>query len=254
MMDFSQSTLIGTLKDTRSRQWGDSTSWCLKRKRKKYTLLPHKTKQVLGVADFEGWDLVENVISLVFVRLSTLFFLLFTLHLPERGFRSHITPGTRGCFSRATGSFVLSAEGRRHERRSFSRGSLISENSHRSHVWMPWVPEAFHAQVKSDRNRKPRMKSLWHPGYSHIRTVTIFGVIRMGVYTTPDSFGAGTETTPDMASVNTKERWFRCDFFNVACTRTLFYFSFRSFGKHWRARERKIFHPPSPLSSCAGGQ
>ena len=40
------------------------------------------------------------------------------------------------------------------------------------------------------------MKSLWHPGYSHIRTV-------MGVYTTPDIFGAGTETIPDMASVNT---------------------------------------------------
>ena len=53
MMDFSQSTLIGTLKDTRLRQRGDSTSWCLKRKRKKYTLLPHKTTQVLGVADFE---------------------------------------------------------------------------------------------------------------------------------------------------------------------------------------------------------
>ena len=33
------------------------------------------------------------------------------------------------------------------------------------------------------------MKSLWHPGYSHIRTVTIFGVIRMGVDTTPDIFG-----------------------------------------------------------------
>ena len=42
----------------------------------------------------------------------------------------------------------------------------------------------------------------WHPGHSHIRTVTIFGVIRMGVDTTPDIFGAGTETIPDMASVN----------------------------------------------------
>ena len=48
---------------------------------------------------------------------------------------------------------TCSAEGRRHERRSFPRGSLF----------------------KTDRNRKPRMKSLWHPGYSHIRTVTIFG-------------------------------------------------------------------------------
>ena len=51
--------------------------------------------------------------------------------------------------------------------------------------------------LKTDWNRKPRMKSLWHPGYSHIRTVTIFGVIRMGVYTTPDIFGAGTETVPE---------------------------------------------------------
>ena len=47
------------------------------------------------------------------------------------------------------------------------------------------------------------MNSLWHPGYSHIRMVTIFGVIRMGVYTTSDIFGAGTETIPDMVSVNT---------------------------------------------------
>ena len=189
--------------------WTKASSWCRKRKRKKYTLLPHKTKQVLGVADFEGWDLVENVISLVFVRLSTLFFLLFTLHLPERGFRSHITPGTRGCFSRATGSFVLSAEGRRHERRSFSRGSLF----------------------KTDRNRKPRMKSLWHPGYSHIRMVTIFGVIRMGVYTRPDIFGAGTETILDMANLSTHNN----GDFGVISPRTLFYFSFRSFGKHWLA-------------------
>ena len=76
---------------------------------------------------------------------------------------------------------TCSAEGRRHERRSFSLGSLF----------------------KTDLNRKPRMTSLWHPGYySHIRMVTIFGVIRMGVQTTPDGFGAGTETTPDMASVN----------------------------------------------------
>ena len=37
---------------------------------------------------------------------------------------------------------------------------------------------------------------------SQIRTVTIFGVIRMGVHTTPDRFGAGTETIPDRASVN----------------------------------------------------
>ena len=91
MMDFSQSTLIGTLKDTRSRQWGDSTSWCLKRKRKKYTLLPHKTKQVLGVADFEGWDLVENVISLAFVRLSTLF-LSFSLFICLNGASVHSLP------------------------------------------------------------------------------------------------------------------------------------------------------------------
>ena len=76
---------------------------------------------------------------------------------------------------------TCSAEGRRHEWRSFPRGSLF----------------------KTDRNRKPRMKSLWHPGYSHIRMMTIFGVIRMGVYTTPDRFGAGTETIPDMASVYT---------------------------------------------------
>ena len=156
--------------------WTKASSWCRKRKRKKYTLLPHKTKQVLGVADFEGWDLVENVISLVFATFFSLFF-SFSLW----GFHSHITLGTRGCFWCATGSFVLSAEGRSHERRSFSRGSLF----------------------KTDRNRKPRMKSLWHPRYSHIRTMTIFGVIRMGVYTTPDIFGAGTETIPDTASVYT---------------------------------------------------
>ena len=47
------------------------------------------------------------------------------------------------------------------------------------------------------------MKSLSHPGYSHIRTMTISGGIRMGVYTTPDIFGAGTETIPDTASVYT---------------------------------------------------
>ena len=140
-MDFSQSTLIGTLKDTRSRQRGDSTSWCLKRKRKKYTLLPHKTTQVLGVADFEvacvasvssrgssrklgqgqkknkqpffcfrsnfraitrwetlatqanfeGWDLVENVISLVFARLSTLLF-SFSLFICLNGASVHTLP------------------------------------------------------------------------------------------------------------------------------------------------------------------
>ena len=49
-------------------------------------------------------------------------------------------------------------------------------------------------------------KASGHPGYSHIGMVTIFGVIRMGVDTTPDIFGAGTETIPDMASVNTKEQ------------------------------------------------
>ena len=156
--------------------WTKASSWCRKRKRKKYPLLPHKTTQGLGVADFDGWGLVENVISLVFARFFSLFF-----SLSLWGFHSHITLGTTGCFSRGTGSFVLSAEGRRHERRSFSRGSLF----------------------KTDRNRKPRMKSLWHPGYSHIRTMTIFGVIRMGVYTTPDIFGAGTETIPDTASVYT---------------------------------------------------
>ena len=118
--------------------WTKASSWCRKRKRKKYPLLPHKTTQGLGVADFDGWGLVENVISLVFARFFTL---LFSFHFPEWGFRSHITLGTRGCFSRATGSFVLSAEGRIHERRSFSRGSLF----------------------KTDWNRKPRMKSLWHP-------------------------------------------------------------------------------------------
>ena len=161
-MDFSQSTLIGTLKDTRSRQRGDSTSWCLKRKRKKYTLLPHKTTEVLGVADFEvacvasvssrgssrklaqgqkknkwrgrgrgmkeplplllspspfnlffcfrsnfraitrletlatqanfeGWDLVENVISLVFARLSTLLF-SFSLFICLNGASVHTLP------------------------------------------------------------------------------------------------------------------------------------------------------------------
>ena len=44
--------------------------------------------------------------------------------------RQH-TLGTRSFLSRATGSFVSSAEGRRHK-----------------------------------RDRKPRLKSLWHPGYS----------------------------------------------------------------------------------------
>ena len=38
---------------------------------------------------------------------------------------------------------------------------------------------------------------------SHIRMVIIFGVIRMGVYTTPDIFGAGTETILDMANLST---------------------------------------------------
>ena len=156
--------------------WTKASSWCRKRKRKKYPLLPHKTTQGLGVADFDGWGLVENVISLVFARFFSLFF-SFSLW----GFHSHITLGTRDCFSCATGSFVLSAEGRSHERRSFSRGSPF----------------------KTDWNRKPRMKSLWHPGYSHIRTMTIFGGIRMGVYTTPYIFGAGTETIPDTASVYT---------------------------------------------------
>ena len=39
MMDFSQSTLIGVLKDTRSRQWGDSTSDKLNQSLK---LVPYK--------------------------------------------------------------------------------------------------------------------------------------------------------------------------------------------------------------------
>ena len=57
------------------------------------------------------------------------------------------TLGARGFFSRATGSFVSSAEGQIHERRS-------GEN------------KAFRAGhfLRLDRNRKPRMKSLWHPG------------------------------------------------------------------------------------------
>ena len=54
------------------------------------------------------------------------------------------TLGTRGFFSRATGSFVSSAEGRRHERRRL---------------------------LRLDRNRKPRMKSLWHPGYQQHHVV-----------------------------------------------------------------------------------
>ena len=64
----------------------------------------------------------------------------------------YITLGTRGFFSRATRSFVVrkadssSAEGRRHERRSFPRGHFLRLN----------------------RNRKPRMKSLCHPGYFYI--------------------------------------------------------------------------------------
>ena len=51
------------------------------------------------------------------------------------------TQGTRGIFSRASGSFVSSTTGRRHERRSRAGHFL-----------------------RLDRNRKPRMKSLWHPG------------------------------------------------------------------------------------------
>ena len=39
----------------------------------------------------------------------------------------------------------------------------------------PGCQRLFMRGFKTDRNRKPRMKSLWHPGYSHIRTVTIFG-------------------------------------------------------------------------------
>ena len=54
-------------------------------------------------------------------------------------FRIHIeisTLGTRGFLSRASGCFALSAAGRIHE------GHFL----------------------RLERNRKPRMKSLWHPG------------------------------------------------------------------------------------------
>ena len=58
------------------------------------------------------------------------------------------TVGTRGFFSRVrTGSFVLSAAGRRHERRSFSRGSLFKTRP---------KPETAH-------------DSLWHPGQDFYR-------------------------------------------------------------------------------------
>ena len=93
---FPRPLLIGTLNDTRSRQWGDSTSdqltkasnWCLNRKRKKYTLSSHKAKKVLRIADFDGWDLVENVICLVFARLFTLFF-SFSLFICLNGTSVH---------------------------------------------------------------------------------------------------------------------------------------------------------------------
>ena len=55
------------------------------------------------------------------------------------------TLGTRGFFSRASGSFVLSAAGRQvfGQRPKKRAGHFL----------------------RLDRNRKPRMKSLWHPGY-----------------------------------------------------------------------------------------
>ena len=58
---------------------------------------------------------------------------------------SLLTLGTRGVFSRATESFVSSA-GSRHvfDRRPKTRGA--------GHF------------IRLDRNRKPRMKSLWHQG------------------------------------------------------------------------------------------
>ena len=52
---------------------------------------------------------------------------------------ARLTLGTRGFFSPASRGFVSSAEGRRHERQSY---------------------------LRLDQNRKPRMKSLWHPGHA----------------------------------------------------------------------------------------
>ena len=66
---------------------------------KKDTLLPHKMKQLLGVADFNGWGLVENVISLVFARFSTLLF-SFSLFICPNGASVHTLPWVQEVVSR----------------------------------------------------------------------------------------------------------------------------------------------------------
>ena len=65
--------------------------------------------------------------------------------------RRRVTLGTRGFFSRATESFVSSAAGRH----VFGRRPKTTSGG------------AGHF-LRLDRNRKPRMKSLWHPGYRRV--------------------------------------------------------------------------------------
>ena len=67
--------------------------------------------------------------------------------------------GTRGFFSCATGSFVSSAAGRHVFGRSpKTRAAKPREKTFRAGHFL-----------RLDRNRKPRLKSLWHPHYqSHV--------------------------------------------------------------------------------------
>ena len=67
--------------------------------------------------------------------------------------RDGCTLGTTGFFSRATGSFVSSAAGRHVFGRSpKTRAAKPREKTFRAGHFL-----------RLDRNRKPRMKSLWHP-------------------------------------------------------------------------------------------
>ena len=76
----------------------------------------------------------------------------------ERG-----TLGTRGFFSRATGSFVSSATGREvFGRRPKTRAAKPREKTFRVGHFL-----------RLDRNGKPRMKSLWHPGYERGYSATV---------------------------------------------------------------------------------
>ena len=164
---------------------------------------PMKRHKFLGVADFDGWDLVENVISLVFARFFTLFF-SFSLFICLNGASVHTLPWVQEVVSRVRlGASFCRPQAEDTSGEAFRAGHLFPKIVTVLMCEYPGCQRLFMRGFRFRSVLKPRMKSLWHPGYSHIRTVTILGVIRMGVYTTPDRFGAGTETIPDMASVNT---------------------------------------------------